>query len=246
MQERQDNFFIFLWNTMVHIRTIFWTTVAWLFICAAGIAYLRFFNVALVHEFFPNGDETQVCDTTTITTSTESDAVLQKLDDIASQLTILEENLQETQSSTTVQTTTQTSTSAIQKKEMDIKLFYFNQEQDSYLPADQQSNIASIMPVRRSILTNDPYTDAVQLLLQGDVTMEEKAQGFVTIFPRSDLTVASVAVTNGVATVTLNAGAAFSFASTVEANIVKETIRRTLAQFPEVQSVTVQPEILFQ
>jgi len=84
-----------------------------------------------------------------------------------------------------------------------VTLYYYNPNKDK----DQQGNILcsaqGLVAVERTIpKTITPLADSIKLLLQGNLTAQEKAQGVTTEFPLAGVSLTSAAITNGVATLT--------------------------------------------
>ncbi len=56
-----------------------------------------------------------------------------------------------------------------------INLYYFNELEDSSLPAEQQINTSSILPIQRTIKSSQNLiADTIKVLLQGNLSEQEK------------------------------------------------------------------------
>ena len=87
-----------------------------------------------------------------------------------------------------------------------VNLYYFNELEDSQLPAEQQINTSSILPIQRTIRSSQNLiADTVKALLQGNLSEQEKDAGFTTEFPNAQFRLLNTQLdAQGVLTLTFN------------------------------------------
>lgn len=128
-----------------------------------------------------------------------------------------------------------------------IKLFYYNSNNDQ----DQSGNILcsrqGLVSVERKIpVTITPIQDAVRLLLRGELTLAERAQGITTDFPLAGLVLKGADLKNSVLTLDLIDPNNKTSGGACRAGILWAQIAATAKQFPEVKEVRFKSENLFQ
>lgn len=102
----------------------------------------------------------------TVVTEQTRDTILAKLDALSIQLQQVTKDNGNTDTGTAMPTATTPT---------NIKLFYFNEIQDSTLSPSQQINSNSIMPIDRTIKNStNLIEDTIKALLQGTLTEKEK------------------------------------------------------------------------
>lgn len=127
-----------------------------------------------------------------------------------------------------------------------IKLYFYNPALDQG-PGGVQCSRNGLAAVERVIpKTTTPLTDAVKLLLRGEISAEEKAAGIESEFPLSGLALKSATITNGVATLTFDDPQNTTGGGSCRVGILWIQIEATAKQFPTVKSVRFLPEELFQ
>ena len=128
-----------------------------------------------------------------------------------------------------------------------IKLYYYNQNLDKDAEGNIQCSRSGLVPVSRVIpRTITPIQDAVRLLLRGEISSEEKAQGASTEFPLAGVSLVAASLNNGVLTLTFNDPQNRTGGGSCRVGILWFQIEATAKQFPGVQSVRFMPEELFQ
>lgn len=133
---------------------------------------------------------------------------------------------------------------------MQISLYFYNIKKDQEISGD--NNIAcsndAILPVTRLIpVTKTPIQDAIKLLLKGEVTAEEKKQGFQTEFPNAQFTLKGANLVKSVLTLEFNDPTSFTGGGSCRTGILAGQIKKTALQFPEVKEVRfTPPDTLFQ
>ena len=127
-----------------------------------------------------------------------------------------------------------------------IKLYFYNPALDQG-PGGVQCSRNGLVAVERVIpKTQTPLTDAVKLLLRGEISDTERATGIQSEFPLPGLTLANATITDGVATLTFNDLQNKTVGGSCRAGILWAQISETAKQFPTVKSVRFLPEELFQ
>lgn len=128
-----------------------------------------------------------------------------------------------------------------------VKLYYYNPDLDK----DQSGNIAcsrkGLAEVAREIpLTQTPIQDTIKLLLLGELTAQERAQGIDTEYPLEELSLKGALLKNGVLTLEFDDLYNKTGGGSCRVGILWFQIEATAKQFLEVQQVRFTPEELFQ
>ena len=128
-----------------------------------------------------------------------------------------------------------------------VRLYYYNPKLDQ----DEEGNIAcsrkGLVAVERTIpLSKTPIQDAIRLLLKGELTEEEKAQGIETEYPLARLSLEGAVLKDGVLTLEFFDPQNKTSGGSCRAGILWFQIEETAKQFPEVKEVRFLPENLFQ
>ncbi len=124
-----------------------------------------------------------------------------------------------------------------------IKLYYQNTKTTN---ADACS-ANSVTSVNRTVLkTATPIQDAIKLLIAGNITATEKAQGFTTQFPNQDFRLLGATVKNGTLTLEFTEVPSFTTGGACKMTILSEQIIKTAQQFPGINTVVFKPADLFQ
>lgn len=127
-----------------------------------------------------------------------------------------------------------------------IKLYYYNPENDQG-PGGAQCSAKGLVAVEREIFrTLTPIQDAVRLLLRGELTDQERAQGITTEFPLPGVELSGAALNNGTLTLTFRDPQNKTSGGSCRVSILWAQIEATASQFPEVKVVRFMPEELFQ
>lgn len=128
-----------------------------------------------------------------------------------------------------------------------VKLFYYDPSKDEDATGNILCSKQGLAAVTRNIpITKTPIQDTIKLLLEGNLTPSEKAQGITTEYPLPGVQLISAYLNNGVLTVTLSDPQNKTSGGSCRAGILWFQIESTAKQFPEVQQVKFQPETLFQ
>ncbi len=128
-----------------------------------------------------------------------------------------------------------------------IKLFYYDYELDR----DESGNTAcsrnGLVPVERKIpITQTPIQDAIKLLLLGELTEEERAQGIDTEYPLEGLSLKGASLKDGLLMLEFDDSKNRTVGGSCRVGILWFQIEATAKQFPEVQQVRFLPEEIFQ
>lgn len=128
----------------------------------------------------------------------------------------------------------------------EVKLYFYNPALDQG-QGGVQCSAQGLVAVSRVIPhTAAPLADAVRLLLQGEISGEERAAGIESEFPLQGLTLASATIVDGVATLTFDDPQNQTGGGSCRVAILWAQIEATAKQFPTVASVRFLPEELFQ
>jgi hypothetical protein len=95
-------------------------------------------------------------------------------------------------------------------------------------------------------ITVTPIQDAIKLLLKGELTSAERAEGISTEYPLAGFELKSAGLTDGVLTLTFADPQGKTGGGSCRVGILWMQIEATAKQFPEVSSVRFSPEWLFQ
>ncbi len=128
-----------------------------------------------------------------------------------------------------------------------VTLFYYDESRDQ----DAQGNImcseSGLVAVKRSIpITRTPIQDTIRLLLQGELTPQEKAQGISTEYPLEGLELEEASLADGILTLGFRDPNGITSGGSCRAGILWSQITATARQFDNVEEVRFQPEELFQ
>lgn len=124
-----------------------------------------------------------------------------------------------------------------------VQLFYYKQSEDKDISCDKQF----IKPVDRSIpLSNDLIKDTINLLIKGQLTTDEREQGFTTEFPNKDFKLLNDELKDGVLNLTFSEVPGFTGGGSCRIMILTQQITKTASQFPGVEKVVYYPESIFQ
>jgi hypothetical protein len=127
-----------------------------------------------------------------------------------------------------------------------VKLYFYNPALDQG-PGGVQCSRDGLVAVERVIpRTITPIQDTIKLLLQGDLSTEERQEGITTEFPLPGVSLVSANLASGVLTLELSDPQNRTGGGACRAGILWHQIEATAKQFPEVQSVRFIPEELFQ
>lgn len=128
-----------------------------------------------------------------------------------------------------------------------IKLYYYDSSRDQDASGNIMCSRNGLVAVDRNIpLTKTPIQDAIKLLLKGELTSQESAQGITTEYPLSGVELKSASLENGVLTLTFADPQNKTGGGSCRVGILWFQIEATAKQFTGVSSVRFMPEELFQ
>lgn len=128
-----------------------------------------------------------------------------------------------------------------------IKLYYYNSDLDKDGTGNVTCSRKGLVAVDREIpLTITPIQDAIRLLISGNLTNAEKAQGLTTEYPLAGFSLKSASLNNGVLTLAFEDINNKTSGGSCRAGILWFQIEATAKQFTEVKQVKFMPEELFQ
>jgi len=127
-----------------------------------------------------------------------------------------------------------------------IRLYYPNSKE-----AEKVGDVCSrdsILPVTRNIpISKTPITDAIRLLIKGQITESEKAQGFKTEFPHEGFELSDINLKpDGTLFLQFTEVPGFTGGGSCRIVILTSQIVKTAMQFSEVKAVKFLPEEIFQ
>lgn len=129
----------------------------------------------------------------------------------------------------------------------EVKLFYYEPNLDKDRDGNIQCSREGLTPVEREIpITETPIQDTTKLLISGNLTDEERAQGITTEYPLEGFSLKGASLKNGVLTLEFNDPNYKTGGGSCRVGILWFQIEATAKQFPEVQKVQFLPEELFQ
>ena len=124
-----------------------------------------------------------------------------------------------------------------------VKLYYYNQLKDK----DRTFNSKYVLPVAREIArSKTPIQDAINLLISGRLTWQERTDGFTTEFPNARFQLLGVKLNRGVLVLEFTDVPGFTTGGAARVGVLSEQIVKTAKQFPQVKEVIFKPDYLFQ
>jgi len=128
-----------------------------------------------------------------------------------------------------------------------VQLYYYNQKRDQEIADYISCGPEAVLPVSREIaLTQTPIQDTINLLLEGNLTPEEKEAGFSPMFPLEGVKLTGANLKDGTLTLEFDDPFSRTGGGACRAGILWNQIRKTAQQFSEVKDVRFLPEELFQ
>ncbi|MDD5696517.1 MAG: GerMN domain-containing protein [Candidatus Pacebacteria bacterium] len=124
-----------------------------------------------------------------------------------------------------------------------VFLFYYKQSEDEGLACGPDA----VLPVGREIeSTLTPIKDTISLLIEGELTEEERVQGFTTEFPNEDFELLDVNLKDGVLYLEFTEVPGFTTGGSCRISLLTNQITKTAKQFLGVNEVVLLPESIFQ
>jgi hypothetical protein len=135
----------------------------------------------------------------------------------------------------------------LEKTGRTVMLYYYNPEMDKDETGNVLCSRRGLISVERLIpITKTPIQDSIKLLLQGNLTEEEKARGITTEYPLEGLSLKGASLRNSVLTLEFDDANNRTGGGSCRVGILWFQIEATAKQFSEVKSVRFLPEELFQ
>lgn len=130
------------------------------------------------------------------------------------------------------------------EKNAKVSLFYYNQGQDKENTCDYQF----VLPVEREIsASGDIIKDTVELLIKGQLTQVEKANGFTTDLPNPDFKLLDSSLSDsGTLILNFTEVPGLTSGDSCKTGLLMEEILKTVRQFPQVKKIVFQPDSLFE
>jgi hypothetical protein len=127
-----------------------------------------------------------------------------------------------------------------------IKIYYYNSSLDQG-PGGAQCSKNGLVAVERVLPKSDKQLeDGINLLINGQISDEEKNKGLSSEFPLSGFVLKSAATRSGTTTLTFDDPENNSSGGACRAGILWHQIEATAKQFPGITSVEFMPKDLFQ
>lgn len=228
---------------MGKFKTFLYTSLFWIVVVGGLTAYMKWFDNTLATQVtnFIGDVKVEEC-------IDPNDEIIDNLDTVFQELQSVKTELNNLKTATPVATTpvTKPEVPVAPMTTETVKLFYFNQIEDSTLPPLQQINTSSVLPVERTIQTNNVIKDTIELLIQGQLNQNEIANGFVTEFPNDGFKLLNAELKNNVLYLKFTEVPWFTSGWSARMLIMRSSIEKTALQFPTVKRVEFIPETLFQ
>jgi hypothetical protein len=126
------------------------------------------------------------------------------------------------------------------------RLYYYNQEADRKNGTVAGSPKA-VLPVEREVpVTVDPIRDTSRLLLQGNLTEEERRAGFSTEFPGRGFALEIARLQGGTLTLQFADPNYFTSGGSCRVTLLRAQVEKTAGQIAGVSAVRMVPDTLFQ
>jgi len=127
-----------------------------------------------------------------------------------------------------------------------VLLYYYNEAKDTDETGNLQCSRAGLVPVSRMVPKENAVENTIRLLLEGNLTEEEEAEGITTEYPLTGLTLVATSLEDNELVLTFDDPEGATVGGSCRVGILWSQIAETALQFPEVQRVRFMPEELFQ
>jgi hypothetical protein len=128
-----------------------------------------------------------------------------------------------------------------------IDLYYYDPKKDNDASGNISCSAKGLVAVKRVVpRTASPLTDAIKLLLRGELTNEERAKGVTTEFPLSGVELTSAFIKDGVANLSFTDPDFKTSGGSCRVAVLWAQINATARQFPGIKEVKFSPPELFQ
>lgn len=131
-----------------------------------------------------------------------------------------------------------------------VSLYYYDPDLDLDANGNIQCSADGLAPVQRQAPGGQSgerlIEETIRLLLTGELTADERAQGLTTEYPLEGVTLDDVALQDGVVTLTFSDPNNLTSGGACRASILWLQIEQTALQFDGVDEVRFEPADLFQ
>lgn len=220
---------------MIHLRTIFWTSIVWLVLLAIGYIYSAFWDMTIITSLYPSLSN----NTSHTGSNIENSHGHCDLNTIDSKLDLLQQHIMDI-SQYVRQTTWQ-------------QLSMTANNISSVTPAMQNITLRAVwswenlVAIPRTINKTPTYIqDSISLLVDWNITTTELNQWFRSLFDQSWIKVNNTSIDNaGVLTIELSQQWLFNWGS-ARVLLMRTAIERTARQFSEIKNVIILPDTILQ
>lgn len=127
-----------------------------------------------------------------------------------------------------------------------VMLYFYDPKRDTDAAGNILCSAQGLVPVERVLPQGATAEDAVRLLLRGEISEAERAQGITSEFPLPGVALASSSRAGGVLTLTFDDPQNKTGGGSCRVGILWRQIEATAKQFSGIESVRFAPEELFQ
>ena len=128
-----------------------------------------------------------------------------------------------------------------------VNLYYYNPNLDKNSHGNILCSRQGLVDISHQIpITNTPIQDTIKLLISGNLTEEEKAQGITTEYPLEGFLLTGASLNNGILTLAFDDPNNKTSGGACRAGILWFQIEATAKQFAGISRVRFMPEELFQ
>lgn len=128
-----------------------------------------------------------------------------------------------------------------------VELYYYDPSLDEDSEGNVKCSADGLIAVERNIpVTLSPAEDTIQLLLRGELTAAEKAEGITTEFPLPGFELDSTNLDNGELTLRFSDPQNQTSGGSCRSSILWTQIERTGQQFETINEMSFEPKTLFQ
>ena len=136
---------------------------------------------------------------------------------------------------------------ALTTQTTDVKLYYYNPTKDTDSTGNLLCSRQGLVAVNRQVAkTNTPIQDAIQELLKGQLTPEEKQSGITTELPLAGVSLKGANLKNGVLILEFTDPQNKTSGGSCRTGILRHQIEATAKQFADVKEVVFKSQELFQ
>lgn len=137
--------------------------------------------------------------------------------------------------------------SAPAERGIPIKLYFYSVERDTNAQSVVQCSSMGLVPVERILpATTMPLTEAIKLLLRGEISEEERARGISSEFPLFGVRLEKATIQNGIAALTFTDEKFKTSGGSCRVAVLRAQIVATARQFSSVKEVQLLPQESFQ